>query len=554
MSSFLFPLQHQGSVDQIESFASYFCRLTALHCVTSGVLYRALRDWYSDKHPNEWSPVVNSVHSSKGAGLFGQSRTTDFIVRAVEESNGSRGLRRGTLLPLLPVISDRKSLTLRAHRAWCPYCFRDDEADCRPAYDRLIWQLPFFNRCHIHKVKLQRNCSSCGQLQVKFDSSANLLSCFKCNELLSSPTAEMDPTPSFGETECLSLVASLATGELDNLSGNPVSAFQNELNRTLSPIASTVQSISAPSGIKRAMTPTPTLKTFIKKAYACGLPPEFILLTPIEAAHAAGQLVYDTKKIPLEARPRHSDTIRNEIAETMRQQMMLPEASSMLSLRAIAVSQGVTQGFIRYALKDLVPSYQEKRERAIRLAALFARTTARKTLDQMLYEHGEALLLTEQKSLAKLLASRAGCSVAMARTAIARMRTPVEQKLADQTTFGEMIGAYYENNRTNHNMCDRSNQIAWAATLIWDTPAFDVTQDDLVEVCALVEAGYSPKIAYKLVVHISFAYSMALKRTLSHTLAHRLRRNAATNPAVVLQPWIAARRRPKRKAKGSTKD
>jgi hypothetical protein len=276
--------------------------------------------------------------------------------------------------------------------------------------------------------------------------------------------------------------------------------------------------------------------TLIKKAFDSGVSVSLILQSPKEAAHAAGQLIRDTSPIPRLAKPRQPEGVREKIAEVLCEQMTRSFDEPMLSLRMIAKEHAVTMGYIRYALRDVVPAYQKARANHCIAQARRSLGSACTRLDEMILEEGEATLFREQKELARALSMRANCSIPMALRAISFIRTPVAKKLAEQVSFGDLMQIYYA--EKSDRIRPRIVQTKSAATDIWDRLSFDVTPSQLLTVHGRLVAQCSERHAYQATLHIYGAYRTWLLRLLTFDMARRMYESVATNPSAILKQFL----------------
>lgn len=531
MGTFLFHQEHLGNGEDIESFASYYCRLAQLHCTSLDLLARLLREWYARQHPDAWIPTAATLYT-KGKGLLGVGRSTEFLIEAVQQANGASKLRRGTLMSLRGAISDRARQSSGFERKWCPYCWREDQNRGVPAYDRLLWSVPPIQRCPIHQSRLLSHCLKCGESQRRFSSDRDILRCFRCDAQLHSFEPERDPRPGFGEWECREIVRAISDGEMDILPEHPLEDFLSEL-----------RSIAPPLGrrfIRDESKRRPPAKmgfhTLLKQAVRSGVSVSLILQSPREAARSAGQLIRPVAKIPVQAKPRQPKAVRRRIAEVLGEQMTHPFDEPMLSLRMIAKAHAVTMGYIRYALRDLVPAYQKARASHCIAQARRSLGSACTQLDEMILEEGEAALFREQKELARVLSMRAACSIPMALRAISFLRTPVAKKLAEQVSFGDLMQIYYADK--SDRIRPRIDQTKSVTTDIWDRLSFDVTPSQLLTVHGRLVAQCSERHAYQATFHIYEAYRTWLLRLLTFDMARRMYESVATNPSVVLKQFL----------------
>jgi hypothetical protein len=341
-----------------------------------------------------------------------------------------------------------------------------------------------------------------------------------------------DSRPGFGELECREIVRAISNGEMDVLPEHPLEDFLSEL-RSIAP-PSPRRFIRDES--KRRPPAKMGFHTLIRKAFHSGVSVSLILQSPKEAARTAGQLIRHTEKIPVQAKPRQPEAVRQIIAEVLGEQMTHSFDEPMLSLRMIAKAHAVTVGYIRYALRDLVPSYQKTRASHCIAQARRSLGSACTQLDEMILEEGEAALFREQKELARALSTRASCSIPMALRAISFLRAPVAKKLAEQVSFGDLMQIYYADK--SDRIRPRIVQTKSVATEIWDHLSFDVTPSQLLTVHGRLVAQCSERHAYQATFHVYEAYRTWLLRLLTFDMARRMYESVATNPSVVLKQFL----------------
>lgn len=151
---------------QVESLASYFCRLANSHACTTNDLTQLVIDKVA---PGRW----NTYQAGDGKSRFvwheravsgvGEGALTWTSV--LSELTGVAGLDRLTLLPLRSVLAPKALMAQRAR--WCPHCLDEDQKCGRAPYLRLAWDVGINKVCANHGVPLISECCHCGLSNVR---------------------------------------------------------------------------------------------------------------------------------------------------------------------------------------------------------------------------------------------------------------------------------------------------------------------------------------------------------------------------------------------------
>ncbi len=153
----LYPVQPLGvNTSQIESLASYVCRLAREHLVTPAtLLHRELAWWDSGQpqHAGQWMRKTASLRLSPSINTRpGGERW----VRLLERLTAVRGLAECTATNWSPLFPERGFT--RARQAWCPLCLAEDD----DPYYRLSWSIDPVKACVRHRCVLVDQCGCCG--------------------------------------------------------------------------------------------------------------------------------------------------------------------------------------------------------------------------------------------------------------------------------------------------------------------------------------------------------------------------------------------------------
>jgi hypothetical protein len=153
----------------------------------------------------------------------------------------------------------------------------------------------------------------------------------------------------------------------------------------------------------------------LKRSHVAGVSLVAILTSPVEAAAAAGELEFERINMPKTARPRHSADAIVVAKERLQQELGGELGRDAPSLPALARDLGVSEGFLRHHLTDLVRRYMTLRQsQAVR------RTHVRMGAIQSVLQNGilDDYLegrINSQDSVVELLVERCGTGKAEAR-------------------------------------------------------------------------------------------------------------------------------------------
>lgn len=293
--SILLPLKPIGiGTDEVESFQSYFGRLAAAHECSVGQLARFVESIGAPADVESIKRLDSLIYRHHGAGIAGPSSSAERFVRMVQKAVGTDLLMRCTFQALLPAMNPRAWDPVHSSRRWCEQCLREDDAEERPRYERLIWTSRWVERCHVHRLLLRFKCPKCTLEQRYLHRSGRIGTCWKCDASLIGPTRSFRPMlqPSYGEKEVLELVSAISKGDLKNAKPDAFGEFEQALAALVSPMLAPVSEIAAKSGSAKSTGKAvkPNFRTMIRKAAAAGVSILSVLQDPRSAAQAAGQL------------------------------------------------------------------------------------------------------------------------------------------------------------------------------------------------------------------------------------------------------------------------
>lgn len=146
----------QGTGD-IESLASYFCRLAHSHSMTARNLAAWVLTHYEHPIPDDYKWFRRS--------FSGMSQEAEQWAVWLAELTGVPHLDQLTLSPWRHLMAG-SGLTPVSDR-WCPCCLAEDRAGQKAPYLRLVWDLAPATVCARHKVELVSTCPHCNKSNVR---------------------------------------------------------------------------------------------------------------------------------------------------------------------------------------------------------------------------------------------------------------------------------------------------------------------------------------------------------------------------------------------------
>ncbi|CAL8477061.1 TniQ family protein [Caballeronia sp. S22] len=152
--SLLYPLEPIGvGTADVESLASFFCRVAASHCVSSTDLLHRISKMCGWAAPpkNFW----------KDTNLSGMGDVAERYACALSEMTSVEHLDLLTLRLWRNVIAHRSKAPAKGR--WCAACFEEDLANGRMPYFRLAWDVGDIDACAKHGARLPDACSDCGR-------------------------------------------------------------------------------------------------------------------------------------------------------------------------------------------------------------------------------------------------------------------------------------------------------------------------------------------------------------------------------------------------------
>jgi hypothetical protein len=289
-----------------------------------------------------------------------------------------------------------------------------------------------------HRIELTQECQACGISQTFPHKTGQLGICYRCESSLFEEFKGWKPAlqPSFGERDCCELVEAIASGELDEPFPDAFGAFQVALNEILSPVMTAVENTAPTSGSKRAMSDRsrPTLLTMLRRAHVAGVSLVQILLSPVDAAHAAGELELNRRETQGIPRPRHPKQLLVEARHALEHELAKGVEEEIPPLTEILDRLGVSKGFLWHHLNALLRAYGTRRmsESMKQIRRRF--DAMRAELDGGLLGRYLAGELSSQDAVVDLLVERCGSGKGAARrelvSALARHSKAQKKKRA----------------------------------------------------------------------------------------------------------------------------
>lgn len=228
MKTVLAPLHLHGvGTPEVESLASFFCRLADVHQVSPRQLGKVLCNDSAYLHCVN-GPELRNV-DLYAAMFCSYSAQTAVLVQRLEKLTGAKNLMCGTLLRLRHVLSANQVGACVRRRRWCPVCYANSDDMCA---EPLGWSILVMSRCPIHGIRLQDQCSRCGLHQYDWRFGPRRKICRQCGAPLSVVNS-VDPAPTpwgiWSHDQMLRLLDYIATPDSPDVMSNALSKFVNRL-------------------------------------------------------------------------------------------------------------------------------------------------------------------------------------------------------------------------------------------------------------------------------------------------------------------------------------
>lgn|GEM_PF-3761487 len=286
MTTELIPVEPLGlGTAEVESLASYICRLAKCHSTSIPILTKHLTRWALNRG-FEFDRVPRPITVCRPYFC-----TVDRIGRGYSEilslATGFAEVARTSFLPLAPAIS----LGVDLQRKWCPACYLEDQDNDNNIYDRLSWCLPQIERCSIHRLRLEVRCPNCSTRQDRYQVSGDIGLCYRCaSSLIPTPASwEFRSEVSRFEPECLMIVESISKGDLNDVADDAFGIFRKELGFYLSRAGVSKLRFDHKLGWLRPVGQNnkPRLGKFLDICQKTFLNPAYVLQDPVMAAKDA---------------------------------------------------------------------------------------------------------------------------------------------------------------------------------------------------------------------------------------------------------------------------
>lgn len=368
-----FPIAPIGEgTEEIEALGSLLCRMAKAHSVSLYALSTHLNRWWTLNHPDSaWNG--RSHAEAKNPMFCGAGPNVAKYVEMLHEGTGCSSIGRSTFQALRPIVSSFGHGVCRLGRAWCPACLEEASASETPFYDRLIWAIPSIKRCRAHRVALETHCSRCGALQQHYHHLGYMEMCCECKCSLRHSPSEWRPMlePTLYEKECHQLVVAISSNELAPVVPDAYNIFLRELTNTFSEFR---RSFGFRSHIAKVIRGTiardtgrPKLSTLLKRCALLGLNPVHVVRDPVGAASSIDLLDLAHLDVPADRKPKRPEHIVSLAEERMTAAMQRMDIDLIPSLRSVAISLGVSKGFLNYRLPALCAEHTRHRRKCAKL-------------------------------------------------------------------------------------------------------------------------------------------------------------------------------------------
>lgn len=273
----------------VECLSSVLHRLALAHGVTRHQFVSHLRQWWN-AHRGKHLPRCEELRWD------GYSPNVALAIEALRDATGL-DLAGCTLVALKGTCAGNCIGAIKQIRWWCPACFRDDLANDREPYDRLVWRIQGIDRCSVHRHKLASACPTCGSIQSNDKSPIDLHRCASCQGdlLTSGGRSAYLQRPAFGEEQIECLVASVES--IRTAAEHPLQRFFSSLGIERCQVEEELGDLIH----TRCIISKPTLTSLIAASVCYGVDVLQLITAPEEAAR---QATLDFKRVLPERRTR----------------------------------------------------------------------------------------------------------------------------------------------------------------------------------------------------------------------------------------------------------
>ena len=192
VTRWLFPIELCGlGSEDVECLSSYLIRSGIALGVSPGQLLSHTKDRYLTLvDPNNDSDFFNIDLYS----YYRPNKSTELLVKSIDEGTGISGFRRGTFLALGDSLH-RSQWAFSNEIRWCPRCFDEFQRLDDKGYFKLIWQVKAVTHCHIHTTPLANRCPHCDKPQSSLRYRSRCIDCVHCEKPLIGQHQQWGPNP-----------------------------------------------------------------------------------------------------------------------------------------------------------------------------------------------------------------------------------------------------------------------------------------------------------------------------------------------------------------------
>jgi len=363
MKTILAPLRLYGlGTPQVESLASFYCRLADAHQVTPKQLAKVLFNDSAYLSIDD-APELKSIDLD--ARIFcTHSGRTAVIVERLEKLTGAANLACGTLLRLRGALSRNQTGSSVQRRRWCPMCYAQ-LAD--RIVEPLAWWIPQITRCPLHGARLTDRCARCGSYQRDWRIGSVRMLCIKCGFALKSADRMRDestPWEAWCHTEMLKVLTHIATPKSADIPHRAVDIFLAKAIR-LAALEGRPCPVSSETAKMRALGHR--LTTIFGMAARCGTTPMDIFLRPEEAVSPG--LFESDIDTPRPPQRRGFNKHGYRLCErTMRKLLALPNTTMLPPFTNICSEYAVSLSNFKRKNSELCAKYSNERRHRIEIA------------------------------------------------------------------------------------------------------------------------------------------------------------------------------------------
>jgi hypothetical protein len=158
----------------------------------------------------------------------------------------------------------------------------------------------------------------------------------------------------------------------------------------------------------------------LKRAHVAGVSVVSILTSPIDAAASASVLEFERCQLPVTAKPRQPAEAVAVAKARLEEELAGKDGRDSPSLRSITRELGVSEGFIRHQLPDLVRQFMSLRMRQSVLRTHKRTMAMRSVLEDGVLDDYFKGRINSQDAVVEILVARCGLGKAAARLELGR--------------------------------------------------------------------------------------------------------------------------------------